>query len=83
MAKLDELTKIGQSVWLDSIRRSFIISGELGELIGKGLRGVISNHAIFAWVISSSADYDGAMKLLLEQGKQDKVAGRLGSNLDL
>ena len=72
MAKLDELTKIGQSVWLDSIRRSFIKSGELGELIGKGLRGVISNHAIFAWVISSSADYDGAMKLLLEQGKQDR-----------
>lgn len=71
MAKLDELTEIGQSVWLDYIRRSFIISGELGELIGKGLRGVISNPAIFAWAISDSADYDGAMKLLLEQGKQD------------
>ena len=38
----------GQSVWLDYIRRSLIMRGELRRLIeDDGLRGVTSNTAIF------------------------------------
>ena len=39
MNKLQELTKLGQSIWLDYIRRSFIASGELKNLIDEGVRG--------------------------------------------
>jgi hypothetical protein len=44
---LRALQVLGQSVWLDYIRRSLITSGELRRLIDEdGLRGVTSNPAI-------------------------------------
>src|SRR5262245_51319443 len=55
---LRALQVFGQSVWLDYIRRSLIISGELRRLIDEdGLRGVTSNPAIFEKAISGSSDY--------------------------
>jgi len=33
MTKLHELAELGQAIWLDYIRRSFIASGGLGKLI--------------------------------------------------
>ena len=38
MLKLKELSKLGQSIWFDYIRRSFITSGELKILIDDGSR---------------------------------------------
>jgi transaldolase len=58
MNKLRELTKLGQSIWLDYIRRSFIASGELKSLIDEGVRGVTSNPTIFEKAIAGSSDYD-------------------------
>lgn len=58
MTKLQELARLGQSIWLDYIRRSFIESGELQALIDKGLRGVTSNPSIFQKAIAGSNDYD-------------------------
>ena len=43
MSKLIELEKMGQSIWLDYIQRSMITSGELKQLVDKGLKGVTSN----------------------------------------
>lgn len=55
---LRSLSDYGQSVWLDYIRRSLILSGELRRLIEEdGLRGVTSNPAIFAQAITGSTDY--------------------------
>jgi transaldolase/glucose-6-phosphate isomerase len=55
---LKGLLEYGQSVWLDYIRRSLIISGDLKRLIQKdGLRGVTSNPAIFEKAIAGSMDY--------------------------
>src|SRR5258706_8328147 len=57
-AKLREALALGQSIWLDYIRRSFITSGELQKLIDEhGLRGVTSNPAIFEKAIAGSDDY--------------------------
>jgi len=42
MTKLTELAKLGQAIWLDYIRRSFITTGELQALIERGLRGAVS-----------------------------------------
>ena len=69
MSKLAELQKLGQSVWFDFIRRSLITSGELKELISKGVRGITSNPAIFEKAIAGSNDYDEDIKNLAGQGK--------------
>lgn len=53
------LSKFGQSVWLDYIRRSLISSGELKRLVAEdGLRGVTSNPSIFEKAIVGSRDYE-------------------------
>ncbi|MFQ5695342.1 MAG: transaldolase, partial [Terriglobia bacterium] len=52
MNPLRKLQQQGQSVWLDYIRRSLLTSGELGRLIGDGLRGVTSNPTIFEKAIA-------------------------------
>ena len=50
---------LGQSIWLDYIRRDLITSGELRRLITEdGLRGMTSNPSIFEKAISNSHDYD-------------------------
>ncbi|UCH08181.1 MAG: bifunctional transaldolase/phosoglucose isomerase, partial [Deltaproteobacteria bacterium] len=72
MGKLDDLAELGLAVWLDYIRRSFITSGELKGLVDKGLRGVTSNPTIFDKAIAGSADYDEALRSLVEKGKTDK-----------
>src|ERR1700686_4654682 len=52
------LQQLGQSVWLDYIRRDLFSSGELQRLIDEdGLRGMTSNPAIFEKAIAGSADY--------------------------
>jgi transaldolase len=41
-------TELGQSIWLDSLRRHLIRSGELDQLIREdGPRGIASNPKIF------------------------------------
>jgi transaldolase len=58
MSKIHELARLGQSVWLDYIRRDLLTGGELQSLIGQGLRGITSNPAIFEKAIAGSANYD-------------------------
>ncbi len=69
MSKLIELEKMGQSIWLDYIQRSMITSGELKQLVDKGLRGVTSNPAIFEKAIAGSNDYDEDLKQLINTGQ--------------
>jgi transaldolase len=65
---MNEAAAIGQAIWLDFIRRSFLDSGELGNLVGKGLRGVTSNPSIFQKAITASTDYDAAVERLVGEG---------------
>jgi transaldolase/glucose-6-phosphate isomerase len=69
MTKLHELADLGQAIWFDYIRRSFITSGELQALIDEGLRGVTSNPTIFEKAIAGSTDYDDALHRLVAEGK--------------
>jgi len=68
---LSELKKLGQSVWLDNIRRGHILSGGLKKLIDEdGVSGETSNPAIFEKAIAgNSADYADAMRKLTQAGK--------------
>ena len=68
MTKMQEAAAVGQSIWLDFIRRSFLDSGELGDLVAKGLRGVTSNPSIFQKAITASTDYDAAVERLVGEG---------------
>ena len=62
MNPLAQLGELGQSVWLDYIRRSLIESGELKRLIEEDeLKGVTTNPAIFEKAIVGSSDYSAAL----------------------
>ncbi|NVB84746.1 MAG: transaldolase [Kofleriaceae bacterium] len=59
---LKDLNTLGQSVWLDYIRRQLIESGQLAALIrDDGLRGVTSNPSLFEKAIAESNDYTDAI----------------------
>ena len=66
---LQELRRLGQSVWFDNIRRGLIKSGELQQLIDQGVTGLTSNPTIFEKAISGSTDYDDALLTLARDGK--------------
>jgi transaldolase/glucose-6-phosphate isomerase len=63
--QLRQLADVGQSIWLDNIRRSMFASGELHRLIGLGLRGMTSNPTIFEKAIGSGSDYDDQLRSLI------------------
>lgn len=68
---LPKLHTLGQSIWLDFIRRGMLDSGELKRLIEEDhLRGVTSNPAIFEKAIAETHDYDEAIRRLACQGKR-------------
>jgi len=69
MTKLHDLAQLGQSVWLDYMRRSLITSGQLQALIDLGLSGITSNPTIFEKAIAGSTDYDDDLTRLVEAGK--------------
>ncbi len=63
--QLKALAEVGQSIWLDNIRRSMFASGDLKRLIGDGLRGMTSNPTIFEKAIGSGNDYDAQLGELI------------------
>jgi transaldolase/glucose-6-phosphate isomerase len=71
--QLRQLISVGQSVWLDNIRRSMFASGELRKLIDLGLRGMTSNPTIFEKAIGAGNDYDAQLQTLLG-GANDPAA---------
>jgi len=71
MPTIRDLAELGQSVWLDYIKRSFIDSGELKMLIGEGLGGITANPTILEKAIAESSDYDRDIARLAREGKTD------------
>src|SRR5512133_1782556 len=67
---LKKLGTLGQSIWLDYIRRDLIVSGKLRRLIEEdGLRGMTSNPSIFEKAIVESHDYDEDIRAMAVEGK--------------
>jgi len=59
----------GQAVWLDFVARGFVLDGKLKALVDEdGLRGVTSNPSIFEKAIGGSAEYDAALKSVMDTG---------------
>ena len=60
---------LGQSTWVDYIRRDMLVNGELARLVENGVTGLTSNPTIFEKAISGSPDYDEALAALSREGK--------------
>ena len=68
---LQQLGTLRQSVWIDYIRRDFISSGTLQQLIAQdGLRGMTSNPAIFEKAIVESQEYETDIQSMAQSGMQ-------------
>lgn len=67
--RIEQLRVIGQSLWYDNVRRSFLApGGEMHTFItDKTVLGVTSNPTIFEKAIAASRDYDDAFAALLAQ----------------
>jgi len=65
-----DLEILGQSIWLDFLRRNALENGELQEFIDQdGASGLTSNPSIFEKAIAGSHDYDHAIQALALEGK--------------
>ena len=69
MTDFEDIYDLGQSLWLNYLRRAFIESGELSDVLGVGITGLTSTPTIFEKAITGSADYDERLQRLLAQGK--------------
>ena len=58
---VQDVQRLGQSIWYDNIRRGLLDSGELKRLIEMGVTGLTSNPTIFEKAIAGSTDYDDAL----------------------
>jgi transaldolase len=64
-----ECKHLGQSIWLDFIRRKLLADGGLARLVAEdGISGVTSNPAIFEKAIGGSDDYDAALAAAIRGG---------------
>jgi transaldolase len=66
--RLRSLHEVGQSPWLDNLRRGWLTGGELARWVDQGIRGLTSNPSIFQKAISAGADYDEQFGDLISGG---------------
>jgi transaldolase len=67
--RLHALHDLGQSPWLDNLRRGWLASGELEAWVDRGIRGLTSNPSIFQKAISAGSDYDEQFGDLIAGGR--------------
>jgi transaldolase len=67
---IEALLRQGQSVWLDTIARGMLVSGELRRLAWNDrVTGVTSNPTIFEKAMAQGPEYEKPARALAEQGK--------------
>ncbi len=67
-SRLHQLSERGQSVWVDTLSREMIESGELKRLIEEdAVVGVTSNPSIFQKALSHGNEYDDQLRDCLEE----------------
>ena len=71
-ANLRRLHDAGVSIWLDTLSRELLESGEFAELVRDyAVTGATSNPTIFAKAITGSDRYDAQLHRLAERGERD------------
>jgi transaldolase len=67
MNPLREVEALGQSIWLDYMRRDLITTGKLQQLMDEdGISGITSNPTIFEKAISAGSDYDSSIQKIVQ-----------------
>jgi transaldolase len=70
---LERLHQAGVSIWLDTLSRQLVDSGEFAALLRDcSVTGATSNPTIFAKAITSSDLYDGQLHDLASAGQRDR-----------
>jgi transaldolase len=71
--RLQTLHDAGVSIWLDTLSRELLDSGEFARLIAEdAVTGATSNPTIFAKAITGSNSYDGQLRAAVESGMRDR-----------
>jgi transaldolase len=72
MNRLQALHNAGVSIWLDTLSRELLDSGEFTRLITDcAVTGATSNPTIFAKAITGSESYDDQLRAAVARGKDD------------
>ena len=71
MNGIRQLRESGVSIWLDTLSRDLLDSGDFARLVRRGVTGATSNPTIFAKAISESAAYDRQLRDLTARGVHD------------
>ena len=75
MGRLQQLHEAGVSIWLDTLSRELLKSGEFERLVRESaVTGATSNPTIFAKAITNSDRYDEQLRDLVAQGLDDPKA---------
>ena len=76
MNPLRQLAELGQSVWLDYIRRDLMTTGKLQQMIEEdGITGLTSNPTIFAKALAEESDYDAVIRNILRNAPDIDTRG--------
>lgn len=73
MNNIQQALENGQSIWLDSISRDMLRSGELQKFVDSGITGVTSNPSIFDKAIADSDIYDQSLKEYAKDGADSQT----------
>ncbi|MDA8199136.1 MAG: transaldolase [Thermaerobacter sp.] len=71
---VERLAGLGQSIWLDFIRRDWLTDGRVAGLIDQGLRGMTSNPTIFEQAIDSTEGGDAYEAALRDLAREEPYA---------
>jgi transaldolase len=72
-SRLHELSALGQSVWIDTITRDWLLDGTLERLIAEdAVVGVTSNPTIFQKALASGSAYDEQMRACMDSHDDPK-----------
>jgi transaldolase len=72
-SRLEKLSELGQSVWIDYLSRDLLHTGELERMMRKdAVVGVTSNPTIFQKAIAAGDAYDEQLREVLEEERDPK-----------
>jgi transaldolase len=70
--RLQQLHEMGVSIWLDTLSRELLESGDFEQLVrGSAVTGATSNPTIFAKAITGSDRYDDQLRAAAERGESN------------
>ncbi len=75
MSSIEQLHKVGQSIWIDNITRDLLDDGTIGRYIAEwGVTGLTSNPSIFEKAVAKSSAYDAALGASVANGASVEAA---------